>query len=99
MVIGSDAFPQDRGTAPRCATTDKEGVVYLLPLLPTHPGPGGFFLGLPLLRLLLPLLFTYIIIAVDVASQLDCRCRCLLATNRLSLFLLPRKTLSAHDTI
>ena len=29
------------------------GSIYLLPLLPSHPGPGGFFLSLPPLRLLL----------------------------------------------
>ena len=29
------------------------GSIYLLPLLPSHPGPGWFFLGLPPLRLLL----------------------------------------------
>ena len=53
MVIGSDAFPQDRRKAPRCATTDQEGVVYLLPLPLSHPGPGDFNLYLSSLRFFL----------------------------------------------
>ena len=83
MVIGSDAFAQDRGKVPRCATTDQEGVVYLLPLLPSHPGPGDFNPCLSSLRLFLfylhishvhmyiffrPALYL-MFSAVDVASQ------------------------------
>jgi len=100
MVIGSDAFAQDRGKAPRCATTDQEGVVYLLPLLPSRPGPGDFNLCLSSLRFFLfylhisyvrmyiffcPALYL-MFSAVDVASQWGCRRRCLFAINHLVPF-------------
>jgi hypothetical protein len=56
MVIGSDAFPQYRGKAPRCATTDQEGVVYRL-----HPVVAISRLFHtscdPLLQLLIPVLY------------------------------------------
>ena len=42
-----------QGESAWCATADQEGVVYLLPLLSSHPGPRGVFLGLPPLCLLL----------------------------------------------
>ena len=97
MVIGSDAFAQDRGKVPRCATTDQEGVVYLLPLLPSQLGPGDFNLCLSSLRFFLfylhiscvhvyiffcPALYQ-MLSAVDVASLWDCRCCFLFATNHL----------------
>ena len=90
-----------QGESSWCATIDQEGVIYLLPLLPSHPGLGGFFFGLPPLRPLLfstsPLYIIYIRRSAPALSDTWCFRRRLdyqygptLATNHLSpLFPLP----------
>ena len=93
-----------QGESSWCATIDQEGVIYLLPLLPSHPGLGEFFFGLPPLRPLLfstsPLYIIYIRRSAPALSdtwcfrrRLDYQYRPTLATNHLSpLFRLPYVT-------
>ena len=61
MVIGSDAFAQDKGKAPICATTDQEGVVYLLAASSTVTPWSRGLQPLSLIPTLLSLLSAYII--------------------------------------